>query len=195
MKHLKKAFAIACTGIAFTGLPATAQDCPSDAADNFDLDGEAVQALYSCIEGAMADAYAKNDDPSAKEYRNWTVSSTRPAVAGPHGERFLQTFANDLAAEQYLKFAYEDVDMPVGSVLAKESFNIRKGKAVVGPLFLMTKVGVDNAPETDGWLYGAVQPNGKTMGFKQSFCHDCHAAWEAQDYLAYPLEEVRVAAE
>ena len=169
MKQLKAAFMVFCTGIAGTALPVSAQDCPTDATDNFDLDGGAVVALYACIEASMAEAYAKNDDPSAKTYRSWTVTSTRPAVAGPHGERFLQTFANDLAAEEYLKFAYDGVEMPVGSVLAKESFTIRDGQAVVGPLFLMTKVSRDNAPDTDGWLYGAVQPNGKTMGFAQSF--------------------------
>jgi len=30
------------------------------------------------------------------------------------------------------------------------------------------------------------------MKFKQSFCHDCHQSWEGQDFLAYPIEEVRL---
>ena len=83
--------------------------------------------------------------------------------------------------------------MPVGSVLAKESFGINKKKNVLrrGPLFIMTKVGADAAPDTLGWVYAGLQPNGKPMKFKQSFCHDCHVAWESQDAMAYPLEEVR----
>jgi hypothetical protein len=106
----------------------------------------------------------------------------------------LQTWANDIAAEQYLKFAEEGVDMPVGSVLAKESFKIhkKKKKAVVGPLFIMTKLEKGASPDTDDWLYSGLQPNGKPMKFKQSFCSDCHVSWEDQDDLAYPAEEVRI---
>jgi hypothetical protein len=79
-------------------------------------------------------------------------------------------------------------------VLAKESITIstKKKEAAVGPLFIMTKGEAGSAPETGDWVYSAVQPNGKPMTFKQSFCHDCHVAWEAQDMMAYPMEEVRV---
>lgn len=177
--------------------PAQAQDCPvAEGTDAWDLDDAAVNELYSCIEAALAEGYAAEGDEVGSAYRSWAVTSTRPGVAGPHGERFLQTFANDIAAEQYLKFEVEGVEMPVGSVLAKESFNINAKKNVLrrGPLFIMTKVGLDEAPETMGWLYGGVQPNGKEMKVKQSFCHDCHVGWEDQDALGYPLEELRVSA-
>ena len=142
----------------------------------------------------MAEGYAAAGDEVGSSYRNWSVTSTRPAVAGPHGERLLQTFANDVAAEQYLKFAQEGVVMPAGSVLAKESITISKKakEARVGPLFIMTKLEAGGAPETDDWLYAGLQPNGKPMTFKQAFCHDCHAGFAEQDFLAYPLEEVRV---
>ena len=33
------------------------------------------------------------------------------------------------------------------------------------------------------------------MKFKQSFCHNCHEAFEGQDALGYPLEEVRLSSE
>ena len=169
-------------------------DCPTEVADPFDIAEDEVVALYDCISDKMIEGYTKGDNETAANYRNWTNSATRPAVQGAHQERFLQTFANDVAAEQYLKFAYEDVVMPTGSILAKESFRIRKGKAVVGPLFIMEKVGLDNATDYGGWLYSGVLPNGKPLKIKQAFCHDCHVAWEAQDHLAYPVEEVRVSA-
>jgi hypothetical protein len=139
------------------------------------------------------EGYTKEGDATAAEYRDWAVTATRAAVAGPHGERFLLTFANETAAEQYLKYEEGAFEMPVGSVLAKESIAIRKGEARVGPLFLMTKV--DDAPETDNWFYAGVQPNGKPLKISQSFCHDCHAAFDASDSMGYPLEEVRLAAE
>lgn len=179
------------------GSAASAEDCPVDVESAFDLEEAQVVALYDCIKAKMAEGYAKGDDEVAKVYRDWTVTATRPAVAGPHGNRLLLTFANDLAAPQYLEFAEEGVVMPEGAVLAKESITISKKKkaARVGPLFIMTKLAAGGAPETNDWLYGGIQPNGKPMKFKQAFCHDCHAGWEEQDFLAYPLEEVRISAE
>ena len=176
---------------------ASAADCNAvTVEDAFDLDEAAINVLYDCLKDKMATGYAKEGDEIGSNYRNWAATATRPAVAGPHGNRLLNTFANDIAAEQYLKFEEEGFEMPVGSVLAKESItvSIKKKAARPGPLFIMTKVGVDEAPDTAGWLYAGLQPNGKVMKVKQSFCHDCHVGWEAQDHLGYPLEEVRVGA-
>ena len=198
MKRIMQASLAAAFGAMTMAGGAHAADCTvAPDSDPFDFDAAQVTEIYSCLESAMAEAYAKHDSTTAKEYRTWTNSQTIPAIEGAHTERFLMTFANDIAAEQYLKFEFEGVEMPVGSILAKESFKVRtkgknNGKVVVGPLFTMEKVGLDAAPDTAGWLYGGVLPNGKDMKFKQSFCHNCHTAWEAQDSLAYPVEEARV---
>lgn len=177
------------------GQTAMASECKVNVEDPFDLDAAAVTEIYDCIKAAMVEGYTKEGDPVATAYRDWTVAGTRPAVQGAHGNRLLLTFANDIAAEQYLKFAEEGVVMPAGSVLAKESITIstKKKAAVPGPLFIMTKGEAGSAPDTADWIYGGLQPDGKPMKFKQSFCHDCHVAWEAQDMLAYPMEDVRVA--
>lgn len=170
---------------------ATAADCTAEG-DAFDLDAAAVAALYACIEGAMATQYAAGGDAVGAAYRDWQVTSTRPAVAGPHGERFLQTFANDVAADAYLAFEEERGSMPVGSVLAKESFALKDGAAKVGPLFVMTKLAAGEAPDAGDWRYDALQPDGKPMGISQGFCAGCHLGWDYRDSLAYPLEEVRL---
>ncbi|KNX41718.1 hypothetical protein ROTO_16890 [Roseovarius tolerans] len=191
----RQLFAAAATFVAsLTMAPLAHAACAVDVTDPFELDAAAIDEIYTCLKDEMAEKYAKEGDEVAAAYRDWTVSSTRPAVAGAHGNRLLQTFANDVAAEQYLKFAEEGVEMPAGSVLAKESISIssKKKEARTGPLFIMTKGEEGSAPDTADWVYAGVQPNGKPMKFKQSFCHDCHVAWEAQDMLAYPLEEVRV---
>lgn len=178
----------------FPASTAFAQDCTAFTKESsFDLDEAEILALYECLDERMVTGYAAGGDPVGSEFRNWTVTSTRPAVAGPHGERLLQTFANDIAAPQYLEFA-EDIVMPVGSILAKESITLstQRQAARVGPLFIMTKLEAGASPETGDWLYAGLQPNGNVMGVKQSFCHDCHVAYDYQDMLAYPLEEVRV---
>ncbi len=191
----RQLFAAAATFAAsLTIAPLAHAACAVDVTDPFELDAAAIDEIYTCLKDEMAEKYAKEGDEVATAYRDWTVTSTRPAVAGAHGNRLLQTFANDTAAEQYLKFAEEGVDMPAGSVLAKESISIssKKKEARTGPLFIMTKGEEGSSPDTGDWVYAGVQPNGKPMKFKQSFCHDCHVSWEAQDMLAYPLEEVRV---
>ncbi|MGK8232739.1 cytochrome P460 family protein [Roseovarius sp. MS2] len=174
---------------------AHAAECTVAVDDPFALEAAAIEEIYACIKDEMVAGYTKEGDAVAGAYRDWTVTSSRPAVAGAHGNRLLYTFANDIAAEQYLKYADEGVIMPVGSVLAKESITIsaKKKAAVTGPLFIMTKGEAGSAPETADWVYAGIQPDGKPMKFKQSFCHDCHVAWEAQDMMAYPLEEVRLA--
>ncbi len=187
-------FAAVASTVLFTGGAAMAQDCAVSVVEPFDLDANDITRIYDCMKDKMTAGYTKKGNKIAENYRNWAVTGTRPGVAGPHGERLLLTFANSIAVEQYLKFEEEGVVMPAGSVLAKESIKIhkKKKKAVVGPLFLMTKVGAGELPETNDWRYDALSPSGKPMKIKQSYCHDCHLGYAEQDYLGYPLEEVRV---
>ncbi|MCF6234551.1 MAG: cytochrome P460 family protein [Rhodobacteraceae bacterium] len=193
MNRLLKAAAITATAILASG-SAWAADCPVTVLDPFDLEAGDINSIYDCMKDDLAAGYASQGSKVAENYRNWTATATRMAVAGPHGSRLLLTFANPIGAETYLKFEEEGVNMPAGSVLAKESIKIhkKKKKAVAGPLFLMTKVAAGELPDTNDWRYDALTPSGKVMKIKQSFCHDCHLGFEDQDYLGYPVEEVRV---
>lgn len=183
------------TSVSIVGLAggaAFAQECVFEAPDFYELSGDEIDALYACMESRMAEAYATSDSDVAKTYRDWAVTGLRPGPDPSHGDRLLLTFANDIAAEQYLAFAEEGVEMPVGAILAKESIALGHGTADIGPLFIMEKVGQDAAPDTGGWRYSGIQPNGSALGAPESFCHDCHGAFEGQDSLAYPAVELRV---
>jgi hypothetical protein len=192
---LHTSLAAAALGLALNATTALAEDCAGiTVEDQFDLEADEIVALYDCLADKLAEGYGKAGDEVGANYRSWAPTSTRPAIQGAHGNRILNTFANDIAAEQYLKYQEEDFTMPVGSVLAKESItiSIKKKTARPGPLLMMTKMEVGSIPETNDWLYTGVQPNGKTMKVKQSFCHDCHETYEDSDFLAYPMEEVRL---
>lgn len=185
--------ALCLTGMSVLSGAAQADTCIAPQSDAWELGPKQIAMVYDCIAEKMQAAYAQSGHPVASAYRGWTVASTRPAVAGPHGDRLLQTFANAEAAETYLAFAEEGVNMPAGAILAKESIALdASGTARVGPLFLMTKLDHGGAPDSDDWFYEVVRPDGKVMQISQAFCHDCHSVWEGQDSLAYPLEEVRV---
>lgn len=172
---------------------ATAQDCTFEG-DVFDFTPEQVAALYDCVRDDLAAAYASGGNEVGLAYRGWDAAATGPAVPGVHGERFLNTFVNEVGHAAYVQYIEDDesFEMPVGSVVAKESFTVRDGAPRLGPLFIMTRVENDAAPDTEGWVYSAVQPNGQPMGFEQSFCHDCHSAFFGGDNLGYPVPEVRL---
>jgi hypothetical protein len=88
--------------------------------------------------------------------------------------------------------------LPVGSVLAKDSFIVsRKGKISVGPLFLMTKGDAAAKPATRGWHYEMIMPGGEVRGDGkiQTFCNDCHRrAGARDDYLMFVPLPYRVTA-
>ncbi|MEM8852041.1 MAG: recombinase [Pseudomonadota bacterium] len=188
-----KRYALAACLAAFA-LPAAAEETCALPADRYDMTEAQVDAMYDCMSDWMIEGYQSQGDEIAMGYRDWKQASTRPAVAGVHGERFLNTFVNEVAEEQYLKFEDGEFEMPVGSILAKEMIGVRaaEGLARRAPLLIMTKV--DDAPDTDNWLYSGVQPTGQALRVSQSFCHDCHGNFDFQDSMGYPLEEVRASA-
>jgi len=189
-----KIFIAAIGAVVFMGFAsgAQAQDCTSDKAAD-DLEAADIDTLYDCIKDKLLEGYQAGDNEVAKEYRDWGAAGTAPRAPGPHGNRFLMTFVNSVGFDEYVKFAEEDAKMPEGTVIAKESFKLNKENVVKrGPLFIMTKMGDGEVAEFGDWVYSGVQPNGKPMKFKQSFCHDCHVAFEGQDALGYPDPDVRI---
>jgi hypothetical protein len=89
----------------------------------------------------------------------------------------------------------EDPQIPVGTMIAKESFQINDaGEVVHGPLFLMKKVPVEQSADTLGWHYMMVGADGQPQGIDPwTACKECHVGtFGHQGGLGYPVEEVRV---
>ncbi len=162
-----------------------------------DISYREAHDVYLCLEKKMFEGY--NTGPKkwvnpnhVGQFRTWQAASTLPANPGVHSERFLFTYVNPVGAAAYTQFA-EGVKMPVGTVIAKESFSINsKGKSKPGPVFFMEKVAAGTSPKTGDWFYTMVAPTGKPQAvnvFKA--CHECHSGFEDSDFLGYPDEEVR----
>ena len=162
--------------------------------DPFDFTEDQISALYDCIADDLLASYQQGDNEVAAVYRGWGYAQTGPAAPGPHGGRFLNTFVNDIGYDTYIQYEEDDeaFEMPVGTVIAKESYSTRDGAPRRGPLFIMTRGETAEYPDTDGWIYSAVQPNGNPMNISQSFCHDCHGGLEFSDSLGYPAFDVRL---
>lgn len=186
---LSAAVVAATASVAF----ADAHACTFDA-EVPDFTQDQIDALYDCVRDELPAAYGAGDNEIAAVYRNWEAAATGPAAPGFHGGRFLNTFVNEVGHADYIRYEEDDesFEMPVGTVIAKESYTLRDGAPRLGPLFIMTRGVTADYPDTDGWIYSAVQPNGDPMGISQSFCHDCHGGFSFGDSLGYPAFEVRL---
>lgn len=168
-----------------------------------DLTNDEAQAAYDCIRGTMTVGYAKADLMSeageniAIEYIDWARFNVAPYQSATHGNRFVNNFANPAAGEEYGNFEVGG-PMPVGSVLAKESYMV-SGKGIVspGPLFVMEKMPEGFHEESGDWRYSMVMPNGKVGGVtngtgseKVEFCIQCHVVAE-RDSMFFMPEEFR----
>lgn len=182
------------------GIPGTAHaaGCDPGKAGNT-LTGAEAAEVYDCLKQSLYEGYQKGSKQwiparTVKAYRDWTPVSTIPAAPGVHGGRFLFTYVNELGAAEYLKYASVDVNIPAGTLIAKESFSVTaKGKARKGPLFFMEKVARGTSPETNDWYYYAVAASGKPMAVDVvKACHACHAAYAHQGNLGYPVPDARV---
>ena len=192
-RDLLRAMAIAGAAFMFSGAAYAA--CTSEVAKD-DLSDDQIVALYDCIKDSLREGYAKEGNQWTAEYPSWGATSTQPVAPGPHGGRFLNTFVNEVGHAEYVKFLDERGPMPVGTVLAKESFNVnKKNKVQKGPLFFMEKVAAGNADEFGNWVYTVIRPDGKPHNASQKFCHDCHGAFAEQDSMGYPDEDYRISAE
>ncbi len=176
---------------------------PCAASEAAEVTDEEATLAYTCIKGSLKAGYIKSNLSSsgglniAADYQDWNRYSTRSYVSDTHGGRFVQNYANSIARD-YGK--YEDVGkLPVGSVLAKDSFVVRGGQVSAGPLFVMEKMSSGFNAASVNWRYSLVMPDGKVIGTTNGtgsknveFCYGCHATAENTDSLFLVPEEYRV---
>ncbi|CTQ58450.1 MAG: cytochrome P460 family protein [Roseibium album] len=166
----------------------------------YELTGDEAEAVYDCLKSDLQAGYQKGSKrwiPEAfvKDYPGWTKASAFPAAPGFHGGRFLVTYVNSIGADEYLKYKPENVSIPAGTQIAKESFAIDDdGKVTKGPLFLMEKVAAGKSPKTDDWYYMMVAPNGSPQAVNVfTACSECHLEnFGEQGGLGYPVEDARI---
>ena len=150
----------------------------------------------------MQAGYAKSNLMSdtgmdiAGNYQGWALYSTQPYVSDTHGGRFVNNYGNR-RAKAYGKFE-DSGAMPAGALLAKDSFLVRKGHVVAGPLFIMEKMPADFNADSGNWRYTLIMPGGKVIGTTNGkgsgnveFCIGCHMSAEDTDSMMYLPEEYR----
>jgi len=163
-----------------------------------DLSREDAEATYQAIQAEMAQGYGLSGVPGSRRYTAWQRFNNAPYRSAQHGERFVNNYGN-AAAASYGR--YEDAGtMPVGAILAKDSFTVTaEGHVYAGALFLMEKMPAGFRPETKDWRYSMILPDGSLYGTTDgagddqvTFCADCHrAAGDDRDHLFLIPEDYR----
>ena len=156
------------------------------------ISDEDLARLYIDSRPDLMAGYKKGSNPIANDYENWQAGSTIPANPGVHRKRYMMTYVNDIGHGVYTEYGTQKNTFPVGTKIAKESFTVKgKGRFSPSQLFTMEKTGLDKAPDTDGWVYGRVNRNGRKMITSQKFCHSCHEAFRFQDSVGFPVKKAR----
>jgi hypothetical protein len=156
------------------------------------LNPKAAQKAYGSLRKDMVTAFSLTGDASAAKYQTWMRYNSAPYESTQHGDRYLNNYANK-KAQAYIKYEQSGV-LPIGSVLAKDSFTVLKsGELYAGPLFLMEKMSKGFKPEFGDWKYVMYLPDGSFIGETNGegdenveYCGACHAqVGEKQDHMFF----------
>ena len=155
--------------------------------------------IYEVIADDMARGYAMSEDPSVRAYRQWRLYNDAPYRSETHGNRYVNNYANAIAAEAGYGNLKDGTRMPPGAVLAKDSFTYTGDHALfAGALFIMEKLPRGGNPAMADWRYAMIMPDGSVFGDtsadtteRMAFCHDCHMQKEELDYLFFVPEAHR----
>ena len=123
----------------------------------------AAEKAYKRLNKNMAKVFALSGQSATKGYQNWQRYNKTPYQSTQHGDRYLNNYGNKVA-RAYGKFE-KSGKMPVGSVLAKDSFTVLKdGQILPGPLFVMEKMKSGFRPDFGNWRYSMILPDGSFVG-------------------------------
>ncbi len=157
------------------------------------LDKGAALIAYNSLVGLMMRGYAVSAEPAARRYLAWRHFNDAPYPSAAHGNRYVNNYAN--AKAEAAGYGRSGSVMPPGAIVVKDSFTAsEKGRLWPGALFIMEKLADAASPQTAGWRYVMIMPDGSTFGDSQvdaaktAFCHACHAARASDDYLFFVPE-------
>ncbi len=164
------------------------------------LTPEEAQTIYDELRKTMGSGYALSKHPAVKAYQRWRRYNTTPYRSASHGQRYLNNYAN---AKGVAYGMFETAGrLPVGAVIAKDSFTVTEEGAVsAGPLFIMEKMPQGFNYVSGDWRYTMIMPDGSIFGETKGenteavkFCISCHLAAERHDHLHFMPKDVRATA-
>jgi hypothetical protein len=158
--------------------------------------GEMVYGFYSQPKVPETSIASGDLIDQCKDYRKTlTKMNSKSWNSRTHGHRWVNTYVSKDAVR-----AYENEDsLPIGSWIVKESFEDEDNQpsTTPGPLYVMRKGPVADAPRTGGWQFAlswekpvANNPEKVRMPIKWlpgdahlNSCAKCHSRFKDRDYL------------
>jgi len=153
-------------------------------------DAQAI-AVYQNIRKRVHAGYRLADYPAVAALCEWPRYNRAPYLSATHGRRYVNNYASPLA---WAYGRYEKAGpMPVGAVLAKDSFTItRAGDVFAGALFVMEKMPAGFNPASHDWRYTMIMPDGSLFGTTKgeggdrvAFCITCHEGVAAEHHQMF----------
>ena len=163
------------------------------------LDAKEALAVYQNVRARMFSGYSGARNPAIADLDQWPVYNSAPYRSATHGQRYVNNYANPMA-RAYGRYEASG-PMPVGAVLAKDSFTVTgKGDVFAGALFLMEKMPAGFNQASHDWKYTMIMPDGSLFGTTKgdgskrvAFCITCHeAVAEKHHQMFFVPEEYRV---
>lgn len=162
-----------------------------------DLSDGQIEQIYRALKAELERRYERSEETTITKHQSWPRYNTVPYLSSSHGNRYANTYAN-ATAKDYGRFEKAGT-MPVGSVIAKDTFTVApNGTVRPGPLFVMEKMQKGFNYVSGDWRYVAILPDGSILGETNGdaaesveFCIACHLVMEKQDHLHFLPEEYR----
>lgn len=156
-----------------------------------------AESIYRRILDRMIAEYQLSDNPSVRRYRTWRRYNSAPYLSAPHGNRYLNNYANT-RARPYGQFE-RGGPLPPGAVIVKDSFTVtEKGDVYTGALSIMEKMQPGFNLDSGDWRFTMIMPDGSVLGTtsgddseRVEFCASCHRKAH-RDYLLFMPPQYRV---
>ena len=164
-----------------------------------DLSAADALVVYDKVRDRMVAGYRLSNDRSAESFARWRRFNSAPYRSATHGQRYVNNYANAIG-RAYGRYEAAG-PMPVGAILAKDSFAVtQRGDVFTGPLFLMEKMPPGFRPDAHDWRYSMIMPDGSLFGVtngegseRVEFCITCHEAVEEEHHqMFFVPDEYRV---
>lgn len=153
--------------------------------------------LYGILAPSLRLGYGASGDPAGSAYQDWARANSKPYRSAAHGATYVNNYVN-AAGGAYLRYEQAGT-LPVGTVIAKDSFSVVEGGDIVlGSLFVMEKMPSGFNFVSGDWKYSQIRADGTLLGETRGpgaerveYCIACHLAREEQDHLFFVPQEVR----
>jgi hypothetical protein len=160
-----------------------------------DMDGQ-DKMMMKMMDGETDEATTPGPLEVGADWQSYTKANTTPAESGDHGNRFVDTYVNDIGVEAYTDDD-EEMAIPVGTIIVKTSWERAADGTpsdIPGPVFVMEKREEGFDPGHNDWYYAIHWEKipakwskklgeslyWRTPSKKVDYCWKCHEGYDRE---------------